>query len=181
MKKLATNLVLSSLILTTAAVSSAFAQDGLVAKGAAPKASEVGISADPESPAASPSGTAIAFLDNKLQRKFKQAFPEAKDAVWYRDGKMTRFYFHGDGTIVRSAMNDKGEIAFVIRYYQAAMLPLQVSNAIRENFAGYRQTQVTEVSLADKTAFIVKLEGIDDWLQVKYLDGEITPYARFTY
>lgn len=133
------------------------------------------------SPSEELSPNSMASLERKLFKKFMNYFPEAKDAVWYRDGKQTYFYFHGDGTFVRTALKENGEILHIIRYYYADRLPASISSEIREKYRGYKLEGVTEVRVRDKTAYIVNIKGMEDWLQVKYLDGTITEYAEFRY
>lgn len=181
MKKSFLNLATGLILLTAGSSSTLYGQENAVASNSKSKAPSYSSLSAPETTASAPSGNAMVFLESKLLKKFNKAFPEAKDAVWYRDGNMTRFYFHGDGTIVRSAMNEKGRLLFTIQYYEPNHLPRVVSAAIRDAFPGYRMKQVTEVSVDNKTAFIVKVDGIDDWKQVKYLDGDITILQTFTY
>jgi hypothetical protein len=133
-------------------------------------------------PAASPViAKSVTFLDPKMFKKFNNQFPEAKDAVWYRDGNRTHFYFHGDGEIVRAAMKENGQLIHTIRYYSPDRLPLDVAATIHSSYKGYKMSSVTEVNIDDKTAYIVVILGMEDWLQVKYLDGEVTEFASFTY
>ncbi|KIC95001.1 hypothetical protein [Flavihumibacter solisilvae] len=178
MKKSVLNLATSVILLCAGSFSTLYGQDNPVASNTKKAPS---YSSSPAAEAADPKGNAMIFLESNLLKKFNKAFPEAKDAVWYRDGNMTRFYFHGDGTIVRSAMNEKGRLLFTIRYYEPDHLPRAVASAIRDAFPGYKMRQVTEVSIDEKIAFIVKVDGMDDWLQVKYLDGDVTILQKFTY
>ncbi len=135
---------------------------------------------DEEKDAAS-TGNSMAFLNTKLAKKFKQRFPAAQLATWYPDGNITRFYFVQDNQISRAAMSKHGNILYSIRYYEADLLPAEVLNDIRSFYKGYRAEQVTEISLPDRKVYLVNIKGIDDWLQLRYMDEEITELGRFTY
>lgn len=127
------------------------------------------------------SAFAVAMLDPKFLKKFEKAFPSASGLKWYEDGRVTRLFFKDAGKTVRAVVRKNGDLESMISYYNAALLPDNIGDGIREEYKGYRLTQVTEVEYADRKAYLVQLEGIDDWLKVKWLDGDITLEERYEY
>ena len=127
------------------------------------------------------SAFAVAMLDPKFLKKFEKSFPAASGLKWVEEGRVTRFYFKDAGKTVRAVFSKNGTMESMLCYYDAALLPKEVANSIRNEYKGYRMTKVTEVDYAAKKAYIVQLEGIDDWLQVRWLDGEITLHESFLY
>ncbi|WP_157474087.1 hypothetical protein [Flavihumibacter petaseus] len=129
----------------------------------------------------SPVGNSVYTLNSKMAKKFSRNFPKAVNATWYQDGKLTRFFFQENGVITRTTLDKSGDVLNTIRYYGAEKLPSSVISQVKDAYKGYHMEQVTEISTVDGKAYIINMKGIDDWLQLRYVDGEMSEYGKFTY
>lgn len=115
-------------------------------------------------------------INTKALRHFEKSFKNAKDVKWMglADGYVARFA-HND-IIERIFYSTKGNLAGSLKGYTADNMPLEVSNAIEVNYAGYAITYVDEASVVNVpgvTAYIVHLLGIQNLKVVRVIDGEI--------
>ncbi|MFT4024067.1 MAG: hypothetical protein QM664_09830 [Flavihumibacter sp.] len=125
--------------------------------------------------------SSMAFLNTRRAKKFKQHFPAVQTATWYPYGNTTRFYFTENSIVGRAAMSKLGNMRYTIRYYGADLLPAEVTEVIRSAYKGYRPEEVTEISVPEATVYLVNIRGIDDWLQVRYANNEVTELHQFSY
>jgi hypothetical protein len=59
------------------------------------------------------------------------------------------------------------------------MLPQSVKDIIKADFAGYSIFGVTEVTVNQKTGYLVKIENEKYWKTIKVVDGETEETEKY--
>jgi hypothetical protein len=172
--------IMAALIIGTAATLNA--QDDLIAKESFRiKRMDIVALLGPENPDMFFAGNNFASLNAKISKRILRKFPGATNATWYQEGGLTYFDFYENGTMSHVATTKNGQELYAVRYYHPNQLPSHVARDIKEVYRGYRISSVTELSANDGIGYFMNLEGIDDWLQVRYQNGELETLYRYTY
>lgn len=141
-----------------------------------------GKSSDTRTSSATNSSEGMATLANTNQKAYKNFVSHYSNIndIAVTNGKTTSIVVFKNGDILtRVCYNKKGDCLNTIRYYDAAMLPQSVKDAIKADYEGYSIFGVTEVTANDKTGYLVKIENQKYWKTVKVVDGETEETERF--
>jgi len=141
-----------------------------------------GKSFDPNAGSATSSSEGMTTLANTNQKAYKNFVSHYSNIndIAVTNGKTTSIVvFKNAGTLTRVCYSKKGECLNTIRYYDAAMLPQSVKDAIKADYEGYSIFGVTEVTVDDKTGYLVKIENQKYWRTIKVVDGETEETEKF--
>jgi len=113
---------------------------------------------------------ASAFADpnEKVLKSFSETFSNAKNVTWneYVDHYSVSFLFQN----IRSRINyDKdGNILRSIRYYDPALLPLNIFTRLkREQGPSKKLYGVTEITEDNETVYFIKVETEKHWITLR--------------
>ncbi|MBV4356036.1 hypothetical protein [Pinibacter aurantiacus] len=139
-----------------------------------------GKSYDPNAATSSSEGMAtLANTNQKAYKNFVSHYSNIND-ISVTDGKKTSIVvFKNAGILTRVCYSKKGECLNTIRYYDPAMLPQSVKDAIKADYAGYSIFGVTEVTVGEKTGYLVKIQNEKYWKTIKVVDGETEETEKF--
>lgn len=115
---------------------------------------------------------------DKVLRIFNETFNNPKEATWsdFEDYYNVRFV---QGGITSTVKYDKeGNFISAIRYYAEENLPINIVCDLKKQYAGNSIFGVTEVSIAGKVYYFVKLEGEKNWLTVKIGNGYMSTIEK---
>ena len=114
-------------------------------------------------------------ISSKVMNNFNKMFSDASNVMWSRDKhNIDRVYFERIGKVTRAAFNKKGQFLYSITTYTEEFLPQAVLLLVKQSYYGKSIFGVTEVSVLEKTAYLIILEDRTSWLHIKVLDAEIS-------
>jgi hypothetical protein len=121
----------------------------------------------------------LATTNQKAYKNFVSHYSNITD-ISVTNGKTVSIVVFKDANAMnRICYSKKGELLNTIRYYDATMLPQNVKDVIKAQYAGYSLFGVTEVTIDDKTGYLVKIENDKFWKTVKVVDGETEETEKF--
>jgi hypothetical protein len=109
----------------------------------------------------------------KAEKSFNKDFAGASP-IWSESNDGYTATFTKNGIQSRVNYNKKGKWHSTIRYYGESELPQDVRHIVKSTYYDFSIFGVTEVSVEDKSAYIVVLEDSRNFIRVKVLDGEMT-------
>jgi hypothetical protein len=116
-----------------------------------------------------------AAVSPKSMETFKKMFGNATDVIWTKiDRNHDRAFFNSNGITVRAGFDRKGKLMYTLRYYNEEHLPKDILLLIKNTYYGKNISDVIEVSVDGKTAYLVDLEDKTSLLRIKVLDDEMT-------
>jgi hypothetical protein len=111
---------------------------------------------------------AYAFdVNEKVLKSFKETFASAEDVKWEEFKTYYTVSFVHSG--IRSKVNyDKdGRMIGSIRYYAPQLLPLNIYNRLKMDYAKKELYGVTEVTYGTDVAYFVKMHDAKNWITIK--------------
>lgn len=121
----------------------------------------------------------LATTNQKAYKNFVSHYSTITD-ISVTNGKTVSIVVFKDANVMnRICYSKKGELLNTVRYYDAAMLPQNVKDIIKAQYAGYSLFGVTEVTIDDKTGYLVKIENDKYWRTIKVVDGETEETEKF--
>ena len=121
----------------------------------------------------------IADINARALKEFSKTFKTAANATWYeiKDGFIAKF--KDDGIETRVGYNHKGRWMSTIRTYTEANLPRDVRRLVKSTYYDYSIFLVQEVTVGDKTVYLVKIEDADTLKTIRVIDGEMDVYEDY--
>jgi hypothetical protein len=113
-------------------------------------------------------------------KHFAKSFTNAEDVRIAKQGNSSFVYCRINGVDNRMKYDKRGNLNYVIRYYEESLLPRDVRHIVKSTFYDYSITGVTEVNIDDKTAFLVNIKNGITWKKIKVLDGEMSIEQEYT-
>ena len=111
---------------------------------------------------------AYAFeVNEKVLKSFKETFASAEEVKWEEFKTYYTVSFVHSG--IRSKVNyDKdGRMIGSIRYYAPQLLPLNVYNRLKMDYANKELYGVTEVTFGTDVTYFVKMQDAKNWITIK--------------
>ncbi len=111
---------------------------------------------------------AYAFeVNEKVLKSFQETFASAEDVKWEEFKTYYTVSFVHSG--IRSKVNyDKdGHMIGSIRYYAPQLLPLNIYNRLKMDYAKKELFGVTEVTVGTDVAYFVKMHDDKNWITIK--------------
>jgi hypothetical protein len=117
--------------------------------------------------------TNVAELNSKIGKNFSKNFKNPEDVRINKFKDFTYIYCVTNGVTNRIRYDRKGNWDYTIRYYQENLLPKEIRKQVRSTYYDFNIEGVTEVSVGDKTAYLVRIKSADLWKTVKIVDDEM--------
>jgi len=121
----------------------------------------------------------IAEINARALKEFSKTFKSAANATWYeiKGGFIAKF--EKDGITTRVDYDRKGRWVATLRIYAEANLPRDVRHLVKSTYYDYSISLVQEVTVGDKTAYLVKIEDADTLKTIRVVDGEMDVYEDY--
>ena len=121
----------------------------------------------------------IADINARALKEFSKTFKAGTNAIWYemKDGFTAKF--KEDGIETRVDYDRKGRWVATVRTYTEANLPRDIRHLVKSTYYDYSIFLVHEVTVGDKTAYLVKIEDADTLKTIRVIDGEMDVYEDY--
>ncbi len=112
-------------------------------------------------------------LNTKAEKSFHKAFKTINGETWVpaKDGIVAKFIKDGIHTMVY--YNKKGTWMGTLRYLSEDLLPKDVRHTVKSEYYDFSISNIVEVTVGDKTAYLITMEDKTSIKQVKVVDGEM--------
>jgi hypothetical protein len=115
-----------------------------------------------------------AGTESKMEKIFRETFPNAVNAKWIKDDNGYLVSFTQSGTLTRISYTNKGKFVSSLRYYQGKDLPTNVLMAVKNKYKGIDIFGVTEYSNNTEVIYFIKLYDGNNYFSAKaYSDGTV--------
>ncbi|MBD0351015.1 MAG: hypothetical protein ICV65_07670 [Flavisolibacter sp.] len=105
-------------------------------------------------------------VDEKIEKRFRDAFPKAEDVHWYENKTDYEVVFYHQNILCRIRYALDGEVESATRYYKEEGLPLFVTARIKRKFDGMKIYGVTEITTTSDLRYYIILETENKWILV---------------
>jgi hypothetical protein len=115
-----------------------------------------------------------AAADARASRNFSKQFTGIADAKWTKinTGYVVRFTQDGIQNMV--FLTKKGSAYITSRYITENELPALVRKDVKNAYADFNITSVTEVHMNNEpTVYLITITGLNTWKEISVADGEI--------
>jgi hypothetical protein len=118
-------------------------------------------------------------VNSKALKDFTKNFKAANNASWYeiKDGFVAKFQENGVET--NAYYDTKGRWASTIRNYGEDKLPKDIRHLVKSNYYDYSIFLVNEVTVGNKTAYLVRMEDKTTLKTIRVIDGEMDVYEDY--
>jgi hypothetical protein len=119
-------------------------------------------------------------VNTKAERNFINSYKNATDIMWYflNNGRsMVRFFDNGIQTKI--FYDKKGNKADMIRYYTEDKLPNDVRHPVKSTYYDFNIFLVTEVTVGNQTAYLVKIKDKTCTKTIRVMNGEMAVIEEF--
>lgn len=106
-----------------------------------------------------------------LEQSFEQSFPNAEHVSWSNDVDGYTVNFTVKSILTRISYDKKGNFTGSLRSYTGEMLPLFITNLLKQKYPKDKIYGVTEITSPDALNYFVKLQGTKNWITVQ-VDNE---------
>jgi hypothetical protein len=115
-------------------------------------------------------------VSERVKSEFEKSFAGALNVKWEKKADFYFASFDFNSKEISAAYNESGELVGISRILEINQLPLGVSMAIADKYAGYRVAKnAEEVSHEGQTSYYVTVENDKKILKLKCTaNGEIT-------
>lgn len=122
----------------------------------------------------------IRLLNEKMYHDFTKFFKGATDLRISDINGSTHIYCKVNNVPTRILYNKKGRWQHTIRYLTAANIPDEVSGLVEDAFPGFEIKSATAVSVGDKTAYLVNIQGYKLMKTIRVVGNEWDVYTNFS-
>jgi hypothetical protein len=118
-------------------------------------------------------------INIRAMRHFKKSFPNVGGEEWFliRDGYLATFTI--DSIKNRVFYNQRGDWTYTVRYYAEKNLPSEVRAIVKSTYYDYAITGIDEVSVEEKTVYLVHIQDAFTWKKLRVCDGEMEILENF--
>jgi len=112
-------------------------------------------------------------INAKAIKHFNANYKNASDVQWsvLKDGFMTMFT--NQGNVSRVYYDKSGNWKFSVKYYGESKLPKDVRAQVKSTYYDFVIKSVQEITFADKTVYMVDIEGNNTTKELRICDGEM--------
>jgi len=112
--------------------------------------------------------------ESKMEKTFKEMFPNAQHVKWHQDDKGYLVSFTQSGTTVKIVYDSKGNFMQSLRYYSEKDLPTNILLAVKNKYRGKSIFGVTERTTTDEVTYHIALsDGGTPHNVVAFSDGSV--------
>ena len=117
-----------------------------------------------------------ANINARALKDFTKSFKNADNVNWFemKDGFVAKF--KNDGVETKAFYDHKGRWSATIRTYGEDKLPQDVRKLVKSTYYDYSIYIVNEVTVGDKTAFLVQIQDEKTLKTIRVVDGEMDVY-----
>jgi hypothetical protein len=157
-----------------ALVSCAYAQSSTITTDLNPSSKEVAYN----NPSAARGATTVS-ISTKAVKDFAKTFKKAGNASWFviPDGYVAEF--NQDGIETKVYYDRKGRWVGNLRSFLEDKMPRDIRHRVKSHYYDYTIYYVQEVTVADKIAYLVKIEDKTSMKTIRILDGEMEEIEAF--
>ncbi|MGC4036845.1 MAG: hypothetical protein QM764_12880 [Chitinophagaceae bacterium] len=122
----------------------------------------------------------IGDVHARALKEFSKSFKSITNASWYQmqDGGFVAKFKLGS-TETRVDYDKKGRWLATVRTYTESDLPKEIRHMVKSTYYDYNIFLVQEVTVGDKTAYLVKIEDAGTFKTIRVLDGEMDEYENY--
>jgi hypothetical protein len=106
-----------------------------------------------------------------LEQSIEKSFPNAEHVTWSNDADGYTVSFTVKSILTRISYDKKGNFTGSLRNYSGELLPLFISNLLKQKYPKDQIYGVTEMASPTALNYFVKLEGPRNWITVQ-VDSE---------
>jgi hypothetical protein len=120
-----------------------------------------------------------ANVHTRALKDFGKNYKDAAKANWIRiqDGFVAKV--KEVGVDIKVYYDRKGRWNATIRTYDEGKLPKDIRKIVKSTYYDYSITQINEVTVGDKTAYLVRVEDQETFKTIRIIDGEMDVYEDF--
>jgi len=121
----------------------------------------------------------VANVHSRALKDLGKNYKDAAKANWLqiKDGFVARF--KEDGVEIKAYYDRKGRWNGTIRTYAEGKLPKDIRKMVKSIYYDYSIIQVNEVTVGEKTAYLVRVEDQDTFKTLRIIDGEMEIYEDY--
>jgi hypothetical protein len=113
-------------------------------------------------------------------RDFVTRYGDMEDVKWHNSNGSFIAVFFRDSIQHRVMYNKRGDLNYVMKYYEEKQMARNVRAVIKSAYYDYKIYIVQEIETPDRpTVYIVNLQGESDWKKVKLCQGEMEVMEEF--
>ena len=120
-----------------------------------------------------------AGINTKAVKDFSKTYKKTGDARWFviSDGYLAKFKLNGIETKVY--YDRKGRWNGSLRSYLEDKMPRDIRHLVKSHYYDYTIYLIQEVTVADKIAYLVKIEDKTSMKTIRVMDDEMTEIESF--
>ena len=112
-------------------------------------------------------------VNTRVVRDFTRRYEGISDAKWFKLKEGFVVYFTQNETRMRVVYDKRGTPLWTIRSYFEDKLPLEIRHIIRSTYYDFSIYHIDEITMNEKTVYLVKMEDKTSWLTIRVTDGEM--------
>jgi hypothetical protein len=120
-----------------------------------------------------------ANINARALKDFNKNFKNAEKADWFQIKNGFVAKFKKDGVETKAYYDQKGRWSATIRTYGEDKLPKDVRKMVKSTYYDYSIFIVNEVTVGDKTAYLVKIQDAETLKTIRVADGEMDIYEDY--
>ncbi|WP_207511413.1 hypothetical protein [Longitalea luteola] len=119
-------------------------------------------------------------INVNAMRDFVNRFGDVPDVVWHKNKDTRVAVFTRDSVQHRIVYNNRGDLSFIMKYYEENRMPRTVRAQVKSVYYDYKIFVIQEILVEDKPAlYIVNLQDDKKWMKVKLFQGEMEVVEEF--
>lgn len=118
-------------------------------------------------------------MSTKALKSFTKNFKDADNASWSEIEDGFRVDFTKEDIDTKVFYDRKGRWVANVRNYYEDKLPKDIRHRVKSVYYDYSIYYVQEVTVADKIAYLVKIEDKNSIKTIRIVDGEMDEYLAF--
>jgi hypothetical protein len=165
---------ISLFILACAMTSISFAQSSdIAADKLQPGSAKLNIASENSNTPLSSAPVLLNDINTNALRDFMTSYKNTSDVRWTILTDGFRVHFYADGIQTRIFYDKKGTRKAMIRYYNEDKLPFAIRYQVKTGYFDFTIFQVTEVTVGNKTVYLVKIEDKTTGKTIEAAEGEM--------
>ena len=118
-------------------------------------------------------------INTKVLRRFMYTYWNATNPQWVKYAEGFVVYFKSDSIQHRVYYDNTGGLRCTIRQYSEKDLPREIRHMVKSAYYDYSIYLIDEVTVDDKTSYIIKIEDKTSLKEIKIEDGEMEVTHEF--
>lgn len=123
------------------------------------------------------SGKKTQYLNDvnvRAKRDFVSRFNNVNNEAWHVSKESSIAVFKRDSVQYRVFYSQRGDLSYIMKYYEEPMLARDVRAQVKSNYYDYKIFVVQEIFSPDyPTVYIINLQGDNDWKKISLCAGEM--------